>query len=174
MLGVVLIAAAGIQRNVFPIRSALIAACGAAQGLGALGSLMRLDGVSELAAAYAIASPAGQAALEESYLSLYRVIDAANHTAVLLQGIGFLLASWGFFRLDGFPRWLAAWYALPGVLSVTQFGLFITGAGYVFALNASGLVFGNILLNIAAAITLWRPSETLSLSAVGNLMDNER
>jgi hypothetical protein len=135
---------------------------------------LRLDGISGIAASYAIASPDQQMELLGSYLNLYRLITASNHTAVLLQGLGFLMVSWGFFRLGGFPGWLAAWYALPGFLSMVQFGLFITGAEYLFVLNVIGLVAGNIALNIATTMALWRPSKKLVNSVVGESQEKER
>jgi hypothetical protein len=173
MLGVVLIAAAGIIRRLSPIHATFITICGATQVLGAFGSFLRLDGISDIAARYSIISPDQHAELLGSYLNLSRVIDSSNHIAVLLQGLGFLMIFRGFFRLSGFPRWLAAWYALPGLLSMAQFGLFITGAEYLFALNVTGLIAGNIALNIASAIILWQPSKTLIFSAAGKSSDNK-
>jgi hypothetical protein len=167
MLGVVLITAAGIIRRFSPIQATFITICGAAQVLGAFGSFLRLDGISDIAASYSIALPDQQVKLLGSFLNLVRVINSSNHIAVLLQGLGFLMVSWGFFRLNGFPRWLAAWYALPGLLSLAQFGLFLTGNDYIFALNVIGLIAGNFALNIVTTIVLWRPSNTLFLNVAG-------
>jgi hypothetical protein len=90
--------------------------------------------------------------------------------AVLLQGIGYLLGSWGVFSVRGFPRWLAIWLALPGLLGIAQFSLFVTGASYLFLLNVIGLVAGNIALNTAIMIALWKPPNLLVSSVAGHRM----
>lgn len=161
MLGGILIAAAGILRHQTPIRARFISVCGLIQTFGGLGSFLRLDGISDIAARYVLTAPAQKAGLLNSYLDLWRVISSLNHIAVLFQGVGFLLVVWGFYTLRGFPRWLAIWFGLPGLLAIVQFGIFITGAAYVFALNVLGLVAGNIALNLAITITMWQPSKEL-------------
>lgn len=167
LLGGILIIEAGILRRHAPIRAVFIAVCGIAQILGALGSFLRLDGISDIAALYSRAIPAQQAELLGSYLNLGRVINSSNHLALLLQGIGFLLVAWGIYSLRGFPRWLTAWLTLPGLLAIAQFGLYLTGAEYLFVLNVIGLIFGNIALNFAITIALWRPSNSLISSVNG-------
>lgn len=167
LLGGILIIAAGILRRHAPIRAVFIGVCGIAQLLGAYGSFLRLDGVSDIAAHYLGALPAQQAEVLSSYINLWRVINSSNHLAVLLQGLGFLLVAWGVYSLRGFPRWLTAWLTLPGLLAITQFGLYVTGAEYFFVLNVIGLIFGNIALNFAITIALWRPSNSLVLSVTG-------
>jgi hypothetical protein len=171
MLGGILIAVAGILGRQTPIRARFIAICGMTQQFGALGSLLRLDGISDIATRYLPASPDQQAALLGSYLDLWRVINSSNHLAVLLQGMGFLLVAWGLYSLRGFPRWLAAWFALPGALGIAQFGLFVTGADYLFALNVLGLVAGNIALNLAIAVALWRPPKLL-IAGLTSMQEN--
>lgn len=170
MLGGILISAAGLLRRHAPVRSTFILVCGIAQLLGAFGSFTRLDGISDLAVHYSSALPNQQIGLLESYLNLSRVINSSNHISVLLQGIGYLLVSWGVLSMRGFPRWLATWLALPGLLGIAQFCLFVTGAPYLFALNVIGLVAGNIALNFAIMITLWRPPNSLVSSVAGNMM----
>jgi hypothetical protein len=165
MLGGSLLALAGIQRRHAPIRATFIAACGIAQLFGALGSFLRLNGISDLAARYVPASPDRQVVLLESYLHLWRVIHSSNHIGVLLQGAGFFLAAWGVFSLRGFPRWLAVWLALPGLLAIAQFVLFAAGAPFLHVLNIIGVIAGNIALNFAMTVALWRPSISL-VSAV--------
>jgi hypothetical protein len=56
---------------------------------------------------------------------------------------------------------------------MAQFGLFLTGAEYLFALNVVGLLAGNIALNIATTIALWHPSSTLISSAADTWRANE-
>lgn len=167
MLGGILIVLAGILRRHAPIRAVFTTVCGIAQTLGAFGSFLRLDGISNIAAHYSGAIPAQQAELLSSYLNLGRVINSSNHLALLLQGMGFLLVAWGVYSLRGFPRWLTAWLTLPGLLAIAQFGLYVTGGEYLFVLNVIGLIFGNIALNFAIAIALWRPSNSLILSVTG-------
>ena len=177
MLGAILIALAGILHHHAPIRARFIAVCGTTQILGALGSFLRLDAISDIASRYILASPDQQVELLSSYLDLWRVINSSNHMAVLFQGIGFFLVSWGLYSLRGFPRWLAIWFALPGLLAITQFGIFITGAEYLFALNVLGLITGNIALNLAIAITIWQPPKllisSLQASMPGKGQDND-
>ena len=161
MIGVILLSVAGVIRYQAPLKAWFISLCGTMQAFGALGSLLRLDGISDLAARYLLASSDQQTGLLDSYLELWRVINSSNHLAVFFQGIGFLLAAWGLYSLRGFPRWLAIWIGLPGLLSITQFGNYLTGAEYLFLINVLGLVAGSIALNITITITLWRPGEEL-------------
>jgi hypothetical protein len=161
MIGVTLLSISGILRYQAPLKARFISVCGGMQAFGALGSFLRLDGISDIATRYIFASTDQQAELLDSYLELWRVINSSNHLAVFFQGTGFLLAAWGFYSLRGFPRWLATWFGLPGLLSIAQFGIFITGAEYLFLINVLGLVAGSIALNIAITITLWRPGEEL-------------
>ncbi len=167
MLGGSLLALAGILRLHAPIRAAFIVVCGIAQLFGALGSFLRLDGISNFGALYATISPDQQVVLLESYLQLRRVINPSNQIGVLLQGAGFLLAAWGVFSLRGFPRWLAVWLALPGLLATAQFVLFVTGTQFLPVLNIVGIIAGNIALNFAMAIALWRPSARLISGVAG-------
>lgn len=171
MLGGSLLIFSGLLRQHAPLSASFIAFCGAAQLFGALGSFLRLDGTSDLAFRYMTAAPAQQQMQLEAFRHLTRVIKSANHIGVLLQGLGFLLTAGSVFSLKGFPRWLATWLAVPGVLAITQFVRFITGAQYMFVLNIIGLLVGNIALNVALAITLWHPSTTL-LAAIARA-DNE-
>lgn len=169
MLGVSLLVFAGALQRRAPIRAAFIAVCGLAQLFGAFGSFLRLDGISDLAIRYATTATADQTVFLEAYLSLSRVIDSANHLGVLLQGLGFLLVASCLLSLRGFPRWLAIWLVLPGILAISQFVLFITGAGYVFLLNIIGLLAGNIALNLAIAFALWRPGDELIAAVTGQI-----
>jgi hypothetical protein len=167
MLGGNLVALAGILRFHAPIKATFITICGIAQLFGTLGSFMRLDGISDIAAHYATASSNQQVILREFYLHLWRTIDASNYIGVGLQGVGFLLVAWGVFSLRGFPRWLSIWLVLPGSVAIVQFILFITGASYLFVLNIIGLIGGNIALNIAITLALWRPPITLISAVAG-------
>lgn len=167
LLGGSLLTLAGILRRHAPIRASFIAACGMAQLIGSLGSFIRLNGISDLAARYTTAPPAQQAVLLESYLTLWRVINSHYHVGILLQGVGFFLAAWGVFSLRGFPRWLAVWLTVPGLLAVVQFVLVAAGAPFSRPLNILDAVVGNVALNFAMAIALWRPSTTL-VSAVAS------
>jgi hypothetical protein len=85
----------------------------------------------------------------------------------LLQGAGFLLVAWSVFSLRGFPRWLAIWLVLPGMLAIAQFFRFVAGAEHLFVLNLIGLTVGNIALNLAMSVALWRPSIPLLASVAG-------
>jgi hypothetical protein len=161
MISVTLLSISGIIRYQAPLKSRFVAVCGVMQAFGVLGSFLRLDGISDLAARYLLVSPAQQIGILDSYLELWRVINSSNHLAVFFQGIGFLLAAWGLYSLRGFPRWLAIWFGLPGLLSFVQFGIYITGAEYLFLINVLGLIAGSIALNITTTIVLWQPGEEL-------------
>jgi hypothetical protein len=161
MISVTLLSISGIIRYQSPLKARFVAVCGVMQAFGVLGSFLRLDGISDLAARYLLVSPDQQIGILDSYLELWRVINSSNHLAVFFQGIGFLLAAWGLYSLRGFPRWLAIWFGLPGLLSIVQFGIYITGAEYLFLMNVLGLIAGSIALNITSTIVLWRPGEEL-------------
>ena len=161
LLGGTLVVLSGTLRRSAPLTTAFITACGLAQLFGAWGSLMRLDGISGLAVEFAGAPVAEQTRLQEAFLDLWQIIDAANHLGVLLQGVGFLLAARGLLSVKSFPRWLALWLALPGALSLIQFVLFAAGLPYLRALNITGLLAGNIALNFTITLALWRPSDAL-------------
>lgn len=167
IMGGSLLTLAGILRRHAPIRATFIAACGVAQLTGSLAGFIRLNGISDLAALYATAALDQQAVLLESYLNLWRVINSHYHIGTLLQGVGFLLAAWGVFSLRGFPRWLAVWLALPGWLAVVQFVLVAAGAPFSRPLNIFDVIVGNVALNFAMAVALWRPSTTLVSAVAG-------
>jgi hypothetical protein len=167
MIGGSLLTLAGILRRHAPIRAIFVAACGIAQLTGSLGGFMRLNGISDLAAQYATAAPAQQAVLLESYLNLWRVIDSHFHAGNLLQGVGFLLVAWAVFSLSGFPRWLAIWLALPGLLPLVQFILVAAGTPFSLPLIIFHVIVGTVALNFAMAIALWRPSPKLVSAVAG-------
>jgi hypothetical protein len=170
MLGGSLLVFAGFLRRHTPVKATFIGVCGVAQLFGAMGSFLRLDGISDLATHYVIASSDQQAIILEMFLNLGRVTNATNHIGVLLQGVGYLLTTVSVFSLGGFPRWLAAWLALPSLLGIAQFALFLIGAQYLFALNIIGLIGGNIALNLALASALWRPPSEL-VSTLSDIKD---
>ncbi len=161
MIGGSLLTLAGVLRRHAPIRATVIAACGIAQLTGSLGGFMRLNGISDLAARYATATPDQHAALLQSYLDLWRVINAHFHAGNLLQGAGFLLVAWAVFSLRGFPRWLASWLVLPGLLPLVQFVLVAAGAPFSLALIVFHVVVGIVALDFALAVAFWRPSPAL-------------
>jgi hypothetical protein len=167
MIGGSLLGLAGVLRRRTPLRAAFIAVSGLAQLFGALGGFLRVQGISELAALYAAAGPERQILLLASYQDLWRVLNAHFYLGVLFQGVGFALASWGALSLRGFPRWLAAWIGLPGVLALAQSALVTAGASFWRPLNIIGVIVGSLLLNLALAAILWRPSPAL-VSAVAD------
>lgn len=167
MIGGSLLILAGVLRRHAPIRASFIAVCGIAQLTGSLGGFMRLNGISDLATHYAIAAPDQQAVLLESYLNLWRVINSFFHAGNLLQGAGFLLVAWAVFSLSSFPRWLAIWLALPGLLPIAQFILVAAGAPFSLPLIIFHVVIGTVALNFAMAVALWRPSSKLVSAVAG-------
>ena len=166
MIGGTLIIFAGLFARRAPIRAAFIAVCGIAQLMGSLASLLRVSGISDIAARYATAAPNQQAALLQSFLDLNRVIQPHYTAATLLQGAGFLLVAWVAWRWEGFPRWLAVLLAIAGLLGLVLFILRAEGAPPALLLPVILLaVFGLVGLHVAIAVTCWRPSSTLVSAA---------
>jgi hypothetical protein len=165
LIGGILLALAGILRRHAPIRATFVAVSGVAQLLGLLAGFLRLGATSDLASSYATAPADAQSLLLDAYLNLWRVIDAHYHVAVLFLAVGYLVAAWSLLSLPGFPRWLAAWMALPGLLAAVQFLLVTSGVPFSRPINLAAAALGNVALNFAIAAALWRPAAAL-LSAV--------
>lgn len=165
MIGGSLLTWAAVLSRRAPIQAVFIAACGIGQLTGVLGGFMRLNGVSELAKLYTAALPEQQTIVLRSYLDLWAVINSHFHAGNLIQGVGFLLVAWAAFSLTGFPRWLAVWLALPGLLPLVQFVLVAAGAPFSLPLIIFHVMVGVVALNFALAVALWRPS-LKSVSAV--------
>ena len=167
MIGGSLLTWAAVLSRRTPIRAIFIAACGLGQLTGVLGGFMRLNGVSELARLYTAASPDQQTIVLRSYLDLWAVINSHFHAGNLIQGVGFLLVAWVAFSLAGFPRWLAVWLALPGLLPLVQFVLVAAGAPFSLPLIIFHVMVGVVALNVALAVALWRPSPALVSTVAG-------
>jgi len=167
LIGVTLLALAGILRRHAPIRASFIRACGIAQFTGSVAGFIRLSAISDLAAHYPSAVPDQQAVLLQSYLNLWPVINSLYLVGTLLQGMGLLLAAWGVSSLRGFPRWLAIWLALPGLLAVLQFFIVTAGGPFSRPLNFIAVIVGTFGLNLAMAASLWRPSTILASAIAG-------
>lgn len=120
MMGGALLVLAVVLKDRAPVRALLIAACGIGMFTGVLRALMRLVGVSDLAAQYAGATPAQRTALLQPMLVLYEIIRAHFVAGDVLAGAGWLLVTSVGFAFAGFPRWLTGWFALAGVLSLLQ------------------------------------------------------
>jgi hypothetical protein len=150
-----------ILRLRFPIVATFITISGIAQLIGFLGTLIRLHGTLDLALAYSATSTDQQYAILNDYNDLWCVIKAHFHVPLLFSGLGYLLAARSYSTLKGFPQWLAAWLAIPGLLGLTQFVIIGFGWPKMDVLNYIGVGLGNIALNIAIAIVLWQPSKTL-------------
>jgi hypothetical protein len=161
MIGGSLLTWAAVLSRRAPIGAVFIAACGIGQIAGVLGGLMRLNGVSELAKLFAAASPDQQIIVLRSYLDLWAVINSHFHAGNFIQGVGFLLVAWTAFSLTGFPRWLAIWLALPGLLPLVQFVLVAAGAPFSLPLVIFHVMVGVVALNFALAVALWRPAPAL-------------
>ena len=167
MIGGSLLTWATVLRRRAPIRAVFIAACGIGQLTGMLGGFMRLNGVSELAKLYTATSPDQQTIVLRSYLDLWAVINSHFHAGNLIQGVGFLLVAWAAFSLAGFPRWLAIWLALPGLLPLVQFILVAVGTPFSLPLIIFHVIIGTVALNFAMAVALWRPSPKLVSAVAG-------
>jgi hypothetical protein len=159
MIGVTLLTLSVILKNAAPICSLLITACGVGMLIGSLGGFMRLVGVSDLAAQYAIATPAQQVALLPSALALYETISAHFGAGGVLQGAGYLLVASVTFAQRAFPRWLVGWFILAGILELVQATTAALGA-FSFIVLFLTVIVGVWGLNIAITIAFWRASPT--------------
>jgi hypothetical protein len=162
MIGGTLIIFAGLFAHRAPICAACIAVCGIGQLLTSLGAFS-LSSVSGLATRYATAAPNQQAALLQSFLDLQGLTHSAYAVGCLLQGVGFLLVAWVAWEWMGFPRWLAVWLAIPGLLGLGYFVVSATDAPSAFVFPIIILdVIGLIGVYVAVAVTFWRPLSTLA------------
>lgn len=157
MMGGALITLAVILRRHAPIRSLLVAACGIGMLSGALGGFMRLVGIGDLASLYATAAPAHQSAILPSMLALHETINSHFVLGNFVGGIGWLLVASVGLGLAGFPRWLAGWFVLAGVLSLLQ-GVTSAVGAFSFAVLMLTIVVGVMGLHIGIAIAFWSPS----------------
>jgi hypothetical protein len=117
---------------------------------------MRLYGISDIAASYTTAAPAQQAVLLQSFLDIERVINAHFLAGNLIAGVGFLLAATALWSFAGFPRWLATWYLVPGIVPLVQFVSWASGQPFNFVLLMVHIFIGLLALNAAVALTFWR------------------
>ncbi len=163
LTGGLLFVFAGVLRYRAPVRSAFIGALGIAQLTGVIGGLLRANGIGEFASQYATATADQQVLLLQSYLSVERVITSLFQAGNLLRGPGFLLVAWVAYSLPGFPRWLAVWLSLPGLLDIAQFVAVATGA--VLPTNPPPIILALVVVSFpmvfAMAAALWRPAPAL-------------
>jgi hypothetical protein len=166
MMGGTLLTLAVILRSRAPIRSLLIAVCGLGMFTGSLGGFMRLVGIADLAAQYAVATSAQQSALLQSMLALREIINAHFVAGDVLAGAGYLLVASAAFAMGAFPRWLTGWAILAGVLAGLQAATSALNA-FSFPLLFLTVVVGIMGLHFAMAVVFWRPSPAL-VSATAN------
>ncbi len=143
------------------VRAAFIAACGVGQLTGSFGVFL-LSGFSNLAARYTTAPTEQQAFLLQAFLDLRPIIGSPVAIGCLLQGAGFLLVAWVAWEWMGFPRLLAVWLAIPGVLGLALFILIAAEAPATLMVPI--LLLHDIALIIACvavAVTFWRRSAKL-------------
>jgi hypothetical protein len=128
VLGVFFTALAGAMTRRAPLRSTLIAFCGLGQIAGVIGAFTRLEGISDLASRYGLASLDQQAAVLQAYLDLQRGINAAFGAGALLWSLAFLLVA---SSMPKVPGWLTGIMALNGFLGLVDFGLLLTTGQYL-------------------------------------------
>jgi hypothetical protein len=160
MIGGTLLTLAAILKSSAPVSAVFIAACGIGTLAGSLGGFMRLVGVSDLAAQYAVATPAQQATLLPAVLALYETISAHFVAGGVLQGAGYLLVASVMFAQRVFPRWLVGWFILAGILELVQATTAALGA-FSFIVLSLTVIVGVWGLNIAITIAFWRASPAL-------------
>jgi hypothetical protein len=166
MMGGTLLTLAVILRSRAPIRSLLIAACGIGMLAGSLGGFIRLVGIADLAAQYAVAAPAQQSVLLQSMLTLREIINAHFVAGDVLASAGYLFVVSAAFAMGAFPRWLTGWAVLAGVLAGLQAATSALSA-FSFPLLFLTVVVGIMGLHFAMAVVFWRPSPAL-VSATAN------
>lgn len=128
-LGGLLVTFAALFIRHAPIRSAFIAACGVSMVSGFIGACFRLAGTSALAATYLTALPGEQAAIQQSYIELLRLINILFSAGGFLGGIGLLLAGSTVWSMDLFPHWSNTMLILAGVMHMSKAAMeLITGA----------------------------------------------
>ena len=154
-LGGLFVTLAALFARVAPIRSAFIRVCGIGQVMGFFGAVVRLAGITDLAARYASAAPDQQAALLLPYLNLQLVLNCAFRAGSMLWGAAFVLAATVAWSSLAFPRWLAVLLAVPGILILSSAISFIlTGVEFGFLL-LPGLVL--LIVNFwSLAALFWR------------------
>jgi hypothetical protein len=168
MMGGALLALAVVLRSRAPIRALLIAACGVGLVTGVLGGVMRLVGISAIATHYASAAPTQQATFLPPMLALYEIISALFVVGDMLAGAGWLMVASIGFALPAFPRWVAGWFALAGVLSILQ-GVTSALGAFSFPILLLTIVVGVLGLHAAIAVAFWRPSPALVSAIAGAL-----
>lgn len=157
MMGGGLLLLALALRNRDTIRAMLIAACGIAALAGVIGGGIRMVGISDLAAQYAVSTPAQQAALLPSARALFEIFGALFVVGDIVVGVGYLLIASSAFVRRSFPRWLTAWLIIAGVLSLLQGATSAVGM-FSFPLLLLTVVVGILGLNAALAAAFWAPS----------------
>jgi len=160
-LGGLFVTLAAIFARVAPIRSALIRACGIGQVMGIFGAVMRLFGITDLAARYASAAPDQQAALLRSYLDIQLVLNCAFRAGSMLWGAAFVLAATIAWSNAAFPRWLAALLAVPGILVLSShISVILTGVEFGFLLLPGLTLIAVSFLTLA--VVFWRHSPAVA------------
>ncbi len=170
MMGGAILTVAYILKNQSPLRALFIAGCGVGLLAGVIGGAVRLVGISDLAAHYAVATPAQQVALLSPTLALYELYSTLFVVGDVLVGAAYLLIASAAFSLAAFPRWLTAWFVLAGILSLVQGATSAVGM-FSFLLLLVVVVLGILGLHAAMVLAFWRPSPT-RLSATPTLVEN--
>jgi hypothetical protein len=169
MMGGGLLILAFLLKRDAPIRALLIAACGLGLVSGFSAGIMRLVGISDLAAHYAVANPAQQSALLQPALALYEIIGALFVAGDILAGAAYLMVASAAFAIAAFPRWLRAWSVLAGLLSLLQAVTSAVGA-FSFPLLLLTVVVGIMGLHAAIAVVFWRPTSATVAAANASAM----
>jgi hypothetical protein len=139
--GTVLVAFAGALRSSWTTRAWTVAACGAAQAVGAFGGFLRLYGVGSLGARYeaGAADPVAEAVLS--------VVYAAFSTGAVIHHLAFLLIAVTILSTGVLPRWYAAlMLVVAGAGQLLTLVEVVTGAdlgdvGIVVVLGLVALMF---------------------------------
>jgi hypothetical protein len=140
------------------VRAAFIAACAAGEALNILGAFIALRVVNDLGARYAVAPPALQTALIETYLTVSQFLQACFNAGSTFYALGLLLVAWVAWPLQGVPRWLTVWMALLGLFTILDRAQsVVTGVPLpFFPVGLLVNVLGSMGLFLAIALVFWR------------------
>lgn len=153
--GGLFVAFAALLYKAAPVRSVLVGLLATGMSVGFFGACLRIVATPNLAADYAAATAAGQAAILQSYDGLLQIINVTFSAGGLLAGIALLLIAFAGRHLTAFSRWALVLLGIGGAVHVSKATLEL-----IFGLDLGPLaLLGNSLLVvalIASAIRIYK------------------
>lgn len=117
-VGAFLLAVARTAQPAAPLRSSFTYAAGVLCAFGVLYGIVGLTGVARLGLDFTVAEGSERFVLAAAYLTLFQVQGALFSIAMLVQGLGFLLAGSALSHVRGVPPGLGGWVVIPGASSL--------------------------------------------------------